>query len=237
MWGRQVDGKVLTFRLAGINNQNFLMRDEETGSFWQQISGLAISGPLAGRQLTSIHWDELSFNTYRDENQEGSVLLPVAKYEKKYAAKDWELKMKKSPTVVDTKKTGIEARELMIGVELNAASRAYAYRNVQAAKLIQDRLGGEAILLVLSLDGVSVRGFLAALPDEKPDEKTVPDFYRKEELGGGLIIDSLTGGEWNFQGCAVSGRLTGRCLAPLRIVKDYWFDWQLYHPQTSVFRP
>ncbi len=206
------------------------MRDEETGSFWQQISGLAISGPLVGKQLTSIHWDELSFNTYRDENQEGSVLLPVAKYEKQYAGKDWELKMKKNPSVVDTKKTGIEARELMIGVELHDASRAYGYQKVKAKKLILDRIGGEAILLVLGLDGVSVRGFFAELPSEK----TVPDYYRKEELGGGLIIDSVTGGEWNFQGCAVSGRLAGKCLAPLRIVKDYWFDWQLYHPQTSV---
>ncbi len=227
-----MDGRVLTFRLAGINNQNFLMRDEETGSFWQQISGLAISGPLSGKQLTSIHWDELSFKTYRDENQEGGVLLPVAEYEKQYAGKDWELKMKKAPSVVDTKKTGIAARELMIGVELNGASRAYGYQKIQAAKLIQDRLGGEAIMLVLGLDGVSIRGFLAGLPDEK----TVPDFYRKEELGGGLTIDSVTGGEWNFQGCAVSGRLAGKCLAPLRIVKDYWFDWQLYHPQSSVFR-
>jgi hypothetical protein len=32
VWTRQVDGITLTFRLAGINNQNFIMRDEETGS-------------------------------------------------------------------------------------------------------------------------------------------------------------------------------------------------------------
>ena len=41
-----VDGRRLTFRLAGINNQNFIMRDEQTGTWWQQVSGLAIHGPL-----------------------------------------------------------------------------------------------------------------------------------------------------------------------------------------------
>jgi hypothetical protein len=41
-----VAGRRLTFHLAGINNQNFLMRDEETGSYCQKISGSAISGPL-----------------------------------------------------------------------------------------------------------------------------------------------------------------------------------------------
>ena len=45
MWKRTLDGRVLTFRLAGINNQNFIMRDEQTGSYWQQVSGKAISGP------------------------------------------------------------------------------------------------------------------------------------------------------------------------------------------------
>ena len=35
---RDVAGRRLTLHLAGINNQNFLMRDEETGTYWQQIS-------------------------------------------------------------------------------------------------------------------------------------------------------------------------------------------------------
>jgi hypothetical protein len=55
VWGREVTGLTLTFHLSGINNQNFLMRDEQTGTYWQQIStywrqigGRAISGPLTG---------------------------------------------------------------------------------------------------------------------------------------------------------------------------------------------
>ena len=44
-------GRVLHFYLAGINNQNFLMRDRETGTWWQQISGKAIFGKLKGETL------------------------------------------------------------------------------------------------------------------------------------------------------------------------------------------
>ena len=65
MWTREVAGLRLTFHLAGINNQNFLMRDEETGTYWQQISGAAVSGPLKGRQLTLVHSDELTFATWK----------------------------------------------------------------------------------------------------------------------------------------------------------------------------
>ncbi len=232
MWGREVDGRVLTFHLAGINNQNFLIRDEETGSYWQQISGRAISGPLKGKQLTFVHWDEISYNIWRDENPNGTALMPVGKFASSYAAKDWEEKMQKTPTVVDTKSTGLAPRELIVGVEINSATRAYRYKDVIAAKVIQDRVGGEAIFLVTGLDGKSIRAFHAELPGSSDSA----DFYRNEQLGGGLLRDSSTGEEWNFEGCSVSGPLKGKCLPPVRLVKDYWFDWHLYHPATTMFK-
>ena len=54
MWRRTIAGRELHFRLAGINNQNFLMRDDETGTWWQQVSGKALSGPLKGQVLEGV---------------------------------------------------------------------------------------------------------------------------------------------------------------------------------------
>ena len=45
---------MLTFHLVGINNQNFVMQDVETGTWWQQVSGEAILGPLKGRRLQLV---------------------------------------------------------------------------------------------------------------------------------------------------------------------------------------
>jgi hypothetical protein len=67
VWTREIAGLRLTFHLAGINNQNFIMRDEETGTYWQQISGAAISGPLKGRHLTLVLSDELTLATWKLE--------------------------------------------------------------------------------------------------------------------------------------------------------------------------
>ena len=72
MLGREIDGLKLTFHLAGINNQNFLMRDEETGTYWQQINGAAVSGPLAGRVLKLIPSDELTFALWKTEQPHGT---------------------------------------------------------------------------------------------------------------------------------------------------------------------
>src|SRR6185503_12947647 len=42
---RTLNGVVLTFRLIGINNQNAMLEDLESRSWWQQASGEAIAGP------------------------------------------------------------------------------------------------------------------------------------------------------------------------------------------------
>ncbi len=200
------------------------MRDEETGSFWQQINGKAVSGPMAGKQLELIHCDELTFGLWRGENPQGTVLLPVAKFEKQYEPKDWERRMLKAPTVVDTTKTGTAARTLMLGIELDGVSRAYPLARVLEQKLVLDNLGSHRIILVVGPDGKSVRAFESSAGEV--------DFYRTPS---GVLMDSATGSEWNFIGCATSGKSAGRCLKPLTTIKDYWFDWHLYHPKSTVY--
>ena len=63
--------RVLDFYLAGINNQNFLMRDQETGTWWQQITGKAIYGPLQGATLDLVLSDELTFGEWKTEFPRG----------------------------------------------------------------------------------------------------------------------------------------------------------------------
>ena len=125
---------VLTFHLAGINNQNFLMRDEETGTFWQQISGRAISGPLKGSQLDPVHSDELTFALWRGEAPNGMVLKPVAKDAREYETKDWDVRMAKVRTVLDFPNSGLKSRDLVLGIEISGASRAYPVDRISRPK-------------------------------------------------------------------------------------------------------
>jgi hypothetical protein len=50
-----------------------------------------------------------------------------------------------------------------------------------------------------------------------------------------LLLDTTTASEWNFQGCAVSGPAQGKCLDRVSALKDYWFDWRNYHPDTTIY--
>jgi hypothetical protein len=167
---------VLTFHLAGINNQNFLMRDDQTGSYWQQITGEAVSGPLRGRRLTLVASDELSFGLWAAEEPGGTVLKSVPKYASDYEKKDWEVKMKKARTVLSfaDPARGLEPRTLLLGIQAFGASRAFPYDAVVQEKLVLDYVGQEPVLLVLGPDGESVRVFR----DHIPRTSGHPAFYR-----------------------------------------------------------
>lgn len=230
MFKRSIKGITLTFHLAGINNQNFLMRDDQTGSYWQQITGRAISGPLRGSTLELIGADELSFGTWKSEQPKGTVLQDVARYRHEYAPPDWDVEMGRYPVVISYAQSGIKARDLMMAVAAFGASRAYPYQRVVRAKLIQDSLNGEPILLVTAPDGRSVRVFRRRMPVSKAEAQ----FYLLPS-GSGSFMDSESGSRWDFRGCAVDGPSKGACLQQVYALKDYWFDWRNYHPETTVY--
>ncbi len=234
MWNREVDGVPLTFHLAGINNQNFLMRDEQTGTYWQQISGAAVSGPLRGHRLKLVPSDELTFKVWKSEEPKGTVLRDVAAFAWGYAQKDWDVKMKSEPTVLSYAEPGLAPRDLMLGVRAFGASRAFPYDLVLKEKLIQDRLGPEPVMVVVGPDGRSIRVFRRRIAGIQ----RVPEFYRvvdDKSKTSALLMDAATGSEWNFQGCAISGESKGACLERVEAIKDYWFDWRHYNPATTVY--
>jgi hypothetical protein len=224
VWSRVLDGRLLHFRLAGINNGNALLRDEETRSIWQQSTGEAIFGPLKGRQLKEVPSNELTFALWRSEQPQGKVLTPDQTYAAEYDPKDWEKHVEKTRTVVDTAKSGIGPHHLMLGVTVDGENKAYPIGAILAAKLIQDRIGAFPVLIVVGPDGASVRVF--------EGDRTLT-FVGKS--GDGVMSDTQTGSTWNFHGCAVDGELKGRCLKEIAAHKDYWFDWMNHHPQTGVF--
>jgi uncharacterized protein DUF3179 len=231
VWRAEVDGLRLKFHLAGINNQNFLMRDEETGTYWQQISGAAVSGPLAGKHLTLVPSDELTFKLWKTEKPDGTVLNDIAQYAPEYSPKDWDVRMARARTVLSFPEDGVKQRDVMLGIQAFGASRAFPYETVLKEKLVLDRVGTEPVLLVVGSDGQSVRVFQRRIAGVSE----IPEFYRLEGATA-LFMDDATGSGWNFQGCAVSGKMQGTCLPKVEAIKDYWFDWRNYNPQTTIYQ-
>jgi Protein of unknown function (DUF3179) len=262
VWKSTAQGKVLHFYLAGINNQNFLMRDGETGTWWQQITGKAIYGPMKGASLDLVPSDELTFGEWKSEVSDGKVLAPVPKYATKYES-NWEPEVAKLPVVISFPGTELKSRDIVVGLELEGTSRAYPWDALLKQSPVMDRVHGTPLLIVVGPDGKSFRAFISRI-DGKDAE-----FFLKGDIGAEngsasvppavagssgpyasdpaqkpeatspkswSLLDASTASEWNFQGCATSGAAKGKCLERVPALKDYWFDWRNYHPDTTIYK-
>jgi hypothetical protein len=228
-------GRELHFYLAGINNQNFLMRDRETGSWWQQVTGRAIAGELAGSALELMPNDELTFALWKSEAPQGLVLAPVSGHEKDYD-KEWEKEVAKYPVPLTFPGQGLKDRDVILGVEIGGQARAFPLATVRGESPVEDKIGGVPVALVTGPDGESVRVFRSQLKgldiglyrDAQNDGKS------DGKSPAWRLVDSQ-GNTWNFAGCATSGPAAGQCLEKINFLKDYWFDWKNYNPRTTVY--
>ena len=88
-------------------------------------------------------------------------------------------------------------------------------------------------MLVLGPDGKSVRVFSRQIAGR------VLEFYGHTAANPSdpwTLVDDATVSNWTFDGCAISGEMNGQCLTRIYFLKDYWFDWQHYHPQSGIFQ-
>jgi hypothetical protein len=230
VWEAEVNNLPLKFHLAGINNQNFIMRDEATNSWWQQVSGAAIHGPLQGQQLKPVFVDEISFAVWKREHPHGRVLRPDEQFKAKYEKADWETSVQRMPVVTPANtEDPLPPRTLIIGLTVNGKSKAYPQADLVKPRLTLDEVGGQPLFLVVDEDGQSVRAF-----ERRLDGRTL-EFFVKAGASPLQLVDAETGSLWDFSGKAVSGPLAGRQLPKVALLKDYWFDWKIYHPETTVF--
>jgi hypothetical protein len=233
VWETTVRGRQLHFHLAGINNQNFIMRDEETGSWWQQVTGEAIQGPLKGQHLRPVFHDELTFALWKRERPEGRVLRPNEDIAiaGKYAPANWEERLAKMPVTTSVAlDKSLEPRTLVIGLTLNGMSKAYPFEALAKQSLILDDVGGVPIFIVIGADKRSVRAFERIIDGRKLE------FFVKPNAPSLTLVDAETGSEWDFTGRAISGQSSSKQLTQVAILNDYWFDWMTYNPRTLVYQ-
>ena len=136
------------------------MRDKETGTWWQQITGKAVYGPLRGAALDLVPYDELSFGEWKSEVSGGHVLAPVPKYVKEYDS-NWEPEILKLPVVISFPGTELKSRDVVVGLEVEGASRAYPWDSLVKQSPVVDHVHGTPLLVVVGADGKSFRAFVS----------------------------------------------------------------------------
>ena len=206
------------------------MQDEETGSWWQQITGEAIFGSSKGQRLKLVSHDEISFSLWKREHPDGRVLLPDDSKPWKQFSEDWEEHTAKMPVLAALNPdTRLSARTQIVGIKIGAVAKAYPLSTIKDQNPILDYIADTPVIIVVAEDKKSVRAF-----ERRMDGQEL-EFFARQDSKALRLVDAQTGSDWDFTGKAVSGPYAGRALKQIYALNDYWFDWKAYNPDTAIY--
>jgi hypothetical protein len=236
----RVGGELRTFGVSGlIYENNLMMFDRQTGNIWNQLSLGAVCGPARGTSLPLLPAVETTWRDWRGRYPGTTVVIDgLGPRPETYPYGDYD-EPDNPVTLFPSSQYGEELppKALVLGVWIGREAVAYSFAIMAgrgSAAVINDVVGGQPIVVLYS------RGENAAWA-----------FHRKVRPGPGAtpvilsfaladpdlptFTDELTGSEWNSNGEAIAGPLTGARLDPVVDAYTlYWFAWSVYHSSTRV---
>ena len=132
--------------------------------------------------------------------------------------------------------------ERVVSVELSEWAVAYPYNVLQEQHVVNDRRGGQDLVVFHVPGTASALGAAVIAVGEDVGATGVFDptldgqklTFRWE---GDQIVDEQTGSRWNVLGQAVDGALAGRQLMPIVHGNPFWFSWAAFKPDTILYEP
>ena len=119
-------------------------------------------------------------------------------------------------------------KSLVVGVRVGEAAKVYPVPMFDERQIINDIIGGKAILVASAFEGDYIQVF------DRELEGTALTFKGAEDGEG--FVDDETGLRFSPNGHCVSGSYQGRHLEAIpHFNKIFWFPWADYFPETEVY--
>jgi hypothetical protein len=244
---RELDGEVFRFGVSGLlRNSDLVMWDRQTESLWQQITGEAIVGELAGTQLEFVPSPLVSWGDFKAEFPQGEVLsrdqgiYPSEVYARQpYAGYDSSTQPFLFRGTPDNR---YAAMERVVAVRVNGINKAYPFSEISEERAVNDDVAGTPVLVVFGADDTAsvldtgdvatARGVGVGLAFERTVGGRVLTF---ESRGGDRFEDLETESSWDLFGNAVDGPLAGEELTPVVNTNELWFAWAAFNEGAPVY--
>lgn len=248
---RRLDGEVYEFGTSGLlRNSDLVMYDRTTEGLWQQFTGEAIAGDLAGETLTFLPSSIVSFADFREGHPDGVVLSRDTGFSRRYGQNPYVGydNIGSSPFLfrgqIDGRLAAVE-RVVTVSLEPLTGSGpvvdvAYPLSTLSEVGVINDNQGGRDVVVFHTNGTSSALGdrTIATAEDVGATGVFDPNLGGQTltfERDGELIVDAETGSTWNILGQAVDGPLAGEQLEPIVHGDHFWFSWAAFKPDTIIY--
>ena len=227
VFGREVGDRLLSFGNTGaLYESAMVMYDRETESYWWQVGGLALKGPLEGEKLQLLPSTISTWEEWLTIHPNSVVLSRNTGYSRDYDFDPFDrYDRKDSPPAFPV--SGLDDRlppkERVIGISVNGEAKAYPIF-LLGDSVTMDSVGGVDVLIISKASSFFAAAFEADL-DGSPLE-----FFMED----GRIMDRSTNSVWSSAGIAIEGPLKGLRLTPIPNASEFWFAWAIAHPDTEI---
>ncbi|MCY4582761.1 MAG: DUF3179 domain-containing protein [Chloroflexi bacterium] len=240
---RTLDGTVYDFGVSGfLRNSDLIMWDRQTQSWWQQLTGEAIAGELAGAQLRFVPAQLVSWETFAEEYPDG-LALDRPGFGRPYGDNPYvNYDVPDSQPFLFQQDTDprLPPKLRVAAVEINGDAVAFPYSVLAEERVVHHEVGGEDVVVFFEFGTTSALG-RRSIPNAEDVGATgvfrpVLDGDRLTfALDGDTFTDERTGSTWNVLGRAVGGPLAGRQLERVQAQDHLWFAWAAFKPHTTVY--
>lgn len=239
------NGQVLRLGVSGLlRNSDLVMWDNLTESLWQQVTGEAIVGELAGERLDVIPAGIVSWDTFRQAHPDGLAMGSDQGFGPMYGRNPYALYSSRERPLgffdgeIDDR---LPALERVVGVTIDDIEKAYPFPELEDLRAINDSIAGRSVVVLWgapetadALDASNIRearGIGAALAFNPVVNGQTLTF----QPAGDLFVDVETGSTWTLLGEAIDGELEGAELELLPHRNEFWFAWQAFFPDGELW--
>lgn len=223
-----VQNKFQNFRLVGMDHFNAMFEDETTKSWWRQVNGEAVAGPLKGNYLQEVFTQQMTLAGWISLHPNTLILQPDSWFLKKYEGLEG-FDEGSIDSDLERRDTGAwQKKSWVVGISINHSSRAYDWNDLLKRKLVNDTIGSIPVVLALHNDNVSFSAWKRTVGD------SVLVFTRNDSLKG--MQDLQTISSWNYSGICEDGFFKGNDLQPLQAYQEFWHSWMTFHPNTTKYK-
>lgn len=230
VFSRLVEGNELTLGVSGkLYKSNLVLFDNETGSYWTQIDGEAILGPLHGKRLDWVPSHTVAWGDWVERFPRSLLLLPPLPQceggRTGDSCRDYTIdpyRGYRDSTIVydefggEYTDTILHPKAPVLGIVVGGVAMAYPLTVLETSLVVNDVLNRQP--LVITYVNGSVQAF------DSGDREFSP-------LPGPMMADE-SGGLWS----RLHGEsLSGERLPLVEAGNSMWFAWVEFHPGTGVF--
>jgi len=222
-----VNGKQESFRLVGMDHFNAVFEDATTKSWWQQATGISITGPLKGYALKEFPSSQMTLDTWLRQNPNSLVMKPDTLFMDRYFKLEDYDKGTMHSDLVRRDNGSWQHNSWVVGVANSYSSKAYDWNDLLQRRIIQDSVDEMPILLTIENDSASFHVYDRRI-DDTPLSFRISD--NKE-----LLVDENTHSSWNMDGLCVDGSLKGKKLLAVQSYNEFWHSWQTFHKNAKIY--